>query len=152
VPPRATTDVLLRLRQVEERDAMRGLDRARQALDRATETRDDAIAARAELAMRMQREGTSRGPTTAGALVTREAYRSQLRIQVAASDERLRAGERALREALQALTEAQQRVEQALRARQAAQKQRAAEDKAQARRRERQDQAATDDRWRPPRR
>jgi hypothetical protein len=57
-----------------------------------------------------------------------------------------------MRTALQGLTEAQERVEQALRARQAAEKQRAAEDKALARRRERQDQAATDDRWRPPRR
>jgi hypothetical protein len=43
-------------------------------------------------------------------------------------------------------------VELALRTREAAEAQRDADDKATARKRERRDQAATDDRWRPPRR
>jgi hypothetical protein len=152
VPPRATTDVLLRLRQVDEREAMRGLEQAREVVEQATDRRDRAVAARSELAAEMEQLGASRPRTTAGALVTREAYRGQVRKRLAAADERVRTAEGALRAALQGLTEVQQRVEQALRARQAAQKQRAAEDKALARRRERQDQAATDDRWRPPRR
>jgi hypothetical protein len=152
VPPRATTEVLLRLRQVDERETMRGLERARQALERATEARDRALAVRAELAQQLERTGASRGRTTAGTLVTRDAYRAQLRGQAATADEELRAAERALRQALHGLTAAQHQVEQALRGRQAAERQRTAEDKALARRRERRDQAATDDRWRPPRR
>jgi hypothetical protein len=152
VPPRATTNVLLRLRQVEEREAMRGLKQARQVVEGATATRDRVAGERAALASEMERVGASRARTTVGALVTRETYRRQLRQQLADAEERNRAAERAVRAALKGLAEAQQRVEQALRARQAAEKQRAAEDKALARRRERQDQAATDDRWRPPRR
>jgi len=43
-------------------------------------------------------------------------------------------------------------VERALRTREAAKAQRDADDKADARKRERRAQAASDDRWRPPRR
>jgi flagellar biosynthesis chaperone FliJ len=152
VPPRATTDVLLRLRQVDEREAMRSLEQARQVVEEATRTRDRVVGERADLLSQLEKAGTERPRMTVGTLVTREAYKTKLRHQLAEADAQVRTAERAMRTALQGLTEAQERVEQALRARQAAEKQRAAEDKALARRRERQDQAATDDRWRPPRR
>jgi hypothetical protein len=152
VPPRSTTDALLRLRQVEERAAMRALEAARQAVDRATGARNHAVTARAELAERMERLRATAGKTTAGQLVARDTYRGELRELARAGDERVRAAERALGEALRGLSQAQLQVEQALRSRQATQRQRTVEDKALARRRERRDQAATDDRWRPPRR
>ena len=131
---------------------MRALERARQEVERATATRDHAVAARGELLGRLARAGARSGRATAGALVTRDAYRGDLRTRQAAMEERIRVEERALQVALDGLTEAQKQVEQALRAREATERQRAAEDKALARRRERRDQAATDDRWRPPRR
>jgi hypothetical protein len=152
VPPRATTEALLRLRRVDQREAMRALERARQAVDRATEARERAMASRATLAQRKEELRATPDRVTAGALVNREAYRAQLRAELEAADERVRARQHELRDAVHELTQAQKQVEQALRAREAAQKQRAAEDKALARRRERRDQAATDDRWRPPRR
>ena len=59
---------------------------------------------------------------------------------------------RTVRETTTAVAAAQELVERALRARDAAEAQRTADDKAETRRRERRDQAASDDRWRPPRR
>jgi hypothetical protein len=142
----------LRLRQVDEQEAMRGLERARQAVERATGARDRARAEMSELSQRMEQSRAGSGRMTVGALVARDGYRTQLRTLLAGAEERVRAGERALRDALRGLTEAQQQVERALRAREAAERQRSAQDKTLARQRERRDQAATDDRWRPPRR
>jgi len=134
---------------------MRALEQARRAVERATEARDQAVATRDLVAKQLAEAtgaGGQRGRITAGTLVTRDAYRGELRSLREAADERLRAGEWALQGAMDALTAAQKQMEQALRARQATERQRTAEDKALARRRERRDQAATDDRWRPPRR
>jgi hypothetical protein len=83
----------------------------------------------------------------------RDAYRAQLGAQLDVAAERVQAAKRALQEATRTLSDAQTRMEQALRAREAAEAQRDENDNAELRRRERRDQAASDDRWRrPPRR
>jgi colicin import membrane protein len=151
VPPRATTEALIRLRQAGEQEAMRALRRARDAVERAQSARERAVAAQGALTERMQRLNAA-SARTAGALGLRDAYRAQLRAQLDGASERAQATARALREATQALGGAQRQVEQALRAREAAEAQRDADDKAEGRRRERRDQTASDDRWRPPRR
>jgi hypothetical protein len=151
VPPRATTDALIRMRQAEVEEALVGLQRARDVVDRAKVARDQAVAAQQALAARM-REVHAAAARTAGRLGQRDAYRARLRSQLDAAGERVNATARSLRDATNALTEQQKRVELALRTREAAEAQRAADDKAEARKRERRDQAASDDRWRPPRR
>ncbi len=130
---------------------MRGLQRARDAADRARVGRDQAVAARAALAERMQRL-TAVAARTAGRLGQRDHYRAGLRAQLDGAAVRVEVTARALRDATQAVTAAQAEVERALRARDAAEAQRDADDKAEARKRERRAQAASDDRWRPPRR
>ena len=89
---------------------------------------------------------------TAGQLGQRDHYRAQLRAQLDSAGDRLDATARASRDATHAVAVAQQQLELALRTREAAEAQRDADDKADARKRERRDQAASDDRWRPPRR
>ena len=130
---------------------MRALQRARDSAERARVTRDQAVAARAALTERMQRLTAATG-RTAGQLGQRDQYRAQLRSQLDGAADRLEATTRACRDANQAVATAQQQVELALRAREAAETQRDSDDKADARKRERRDQAASDDRWRPPRR
>jgi hypothetical protein len=139
------------MRQADVEEATRALQRARDAAERARATRDQAFAARAALTERMQRLNAA-AARTAGQLGQRDHYRSQLRAQLDGAGERLNATARAWRDANRAIAVAQQQVEQALRAREAAEAQRNADDKADARKRERRDQAASDDRWRPPRR
>jgi hypothetical protein len=139
------------VRHAEEQEATRGLARSREAADRARAARDQAVAAQAALTERMQRLHAA-AARTAGQLGQREAYRAQLRGQLASAGERVQVTARALRDTLAAVTDAQHKVEQALRAREAAEAQRDADDKLEARKRERRDQAAADDRWRPPRR
>jgi hypothetical protein len=156
VPPRATTETLLRLRRAEELEAMRGLAEARAAVDRAETARAAAVAAWDALQARLRESavGDGRGRRRVrrvGELAAREAFAGELRAQLGAVQARREALERQVRQALQGVTAAQQRVEQALRAREAAGLQREAEEKAGVRRRERRDQAAADDRWRPPR-
>lgn len=130
---------------------MRALQRARDGVERARGARERAVAAQATVAERMQRLNAA-SARTAGALGLRDAYRSRLRSQLDAASERAQATMRALRDATDGLGEAQRQVEKALRAREAAEARRDADDKTEARRRERRDQAASDDRWRPPRR
>jgi hypothetical protein len=139
------------MRQADVEEAMRALQRARDAADRAEAARDQAVAARATLDDRLRRlpPATSR---TAGQLRLRDQFRTQLRGRLAAAGERVSTTGRALRAALDAVALAQREVELALRAREAAEAQRSADDKSDARKRERRDQAAADDRWRPPRR
>ena len=151
MPPRATTDALIRMRQADEQEAMRALGRARDGVGRARAAHEQAVAARAALTERLQRlhAATAR---TAGQLGQRDHYRAQLRAQLDGAGERVQATARALREATRALAAAQTEVELALRAREAAEAQRDTDDKTEARKRERRDQAASDDRWRPPRR
>ena len=151
VPPRATTDALIRMRQAEVEDALAALQRARDAVGRAKAARDQALSAQHALVARMQQLNAATA-RTAGRLGQRDSYRSQLRAQVESAGERVNVTARSLREATSVLTDSQARVEQALRAKEAAEAQRAADDKADARKRERRDQAAVDDRWRPPRR
>ncbi|HWE26879.1 MAG TPA: hypothetical protein VHB97_02705 [Polyangia bacterium] len=139
------------MRQADVEDALRVLQRARDAAERAHATRDQAVAARAALQERMQRLH-AKAARTAGQLGLRDHYRAQLRSQLDSVDERMRATGRAFRAATQAVAAAQQQVELALRAREAAEAQRNADEKLDARKRERRDQAAADDRWRPPRR
>jgi hypothetical protein len=141
---------LLRLRRAEELEAMRGLADARAAVDRAEGARAAARAAHRELAERL-RKPAGGGRVRVADLAAREAFAGELRERLRAAATRLEAAERGLALALRAVTAAQERLEQALRAREAAGLQRDAEDKAMARRRERRDQAAADDRWRPPR-
>ena len=152
VPPKATTDALLRLRRTEELEAMRGLNRAREAVERATRGRDTALAALGALEQRMAVLNGAAARTTAGTLAQRDVYRAQLRKQVAAAKARLRTAERAMAEAMRGREAAQRALEHGLRAREAAEAQREATATAESRRRERRDQAASDDRWRPPRR
>lgn len=130
---------------------MRGLQQARDAAERAKTAYERATAAQAALSERLQRLHAANA-RTAGRLGLRDAYRSQLRTQLDAAGERVQAAARTLRVATAALGDAQQRVEKSLRAREAAEARRDADDKAEMRRRERRDQAASDDRWRPPRR
>jgi hypothetical protein len=151
VPPRATTDALIRMRQAEVEEALVGLQRARDSVERAKGARDQAVSAQQALAARMRELHVAQA-RTAGRLGQRDVYRARLRSQLDAAGERVHLTARTLREATNALTDAQKRVELALRAREAAEAQRAADDKAEARKRERRDQAANDDRWRPPRR
>lgn len=151
MPPRATTDALLRLRQAEIEEAMRDLERARQAAERARAARDQAVAARAAIMERIHRLNAA-AARTAGQLGLREHHRARLRAQLDGAAERIEATARASRDATHGVASAQHRVEQALQARKAAEAQRDADDKAEARRRDRRDQAAADDRWRPPRR
>jgi hypothetical protein len=151
VPPRATTDALIRMRQAEVEESMRALERARDSAERARVTRDQAVAARAALTERMQRLNAA-AARTAGQLGQRDHYRAQLRSQLDGAADRLETTARACRDANLAVATAQQQVELALRSREAAETQRDADDKADARKRERRDQAASDDRWRPPRR
>ena len=92
------------------------------------------------------------GPRTAGALRRRDNQRAQLRAHLAAATEQVTAAARTLRDCERTLDEAQRALEQALRAREAAKSHRDSEEKTESRRRERRDQAASDDRWRPPRR
>jgi hypothetical protein len=139
------------MRHADVEESMRALERARDAAERARVTRDQAVAARAALNERMQRLNAA-AARTAGQLGQRDHYRAQLRSQLDGAGERLNATARAWRDATNAVAAAQQQVEQALRAREAAEAQREADDKADARKRERRDQAASDDRWRPPRR
>ncbi|HEY1586222.1 MAG TPA: hypothetical protein VGH63_11090, partial [Polyangia bacterium] len=122
---------------------MRALQRAREAADRAQASRDQAVAARAALATRMQRLHAA-GARTAGQLGLRDHYRARLRAQLDAASERMNATARAARVATDAVGVAQQQVERALRAREAAEAQRNADDKSEARKRERRDQAAAD--------
>jgi len=130
---------------------MRALQRARDAAERARAGRDPAVAARRAIAERMQRlNGVA--ARTAGRLGQRDHYRAGLRAQLDGAGARVEATARALRDATHAVTAAQADVERALRARDAAEAQRDADDKADARKRERRAQAASDDRWRPPRR
>jgi hypothetical protein len=131
---------------------MRGLNRAREAVERATKGRDAALAQQAGLAQRLQALSAAAVRTTAGLLAQREVYRMQLRKQLEAAGERVQAAERGVAEAVRGRDAAQRTVEQALRAREAAEAQRDATKTAESRRRERRDQAASDDRWRPPRR
>jgi hypothetical protein len=130
---------------------MRALQRARDALDRARALRDQAVAAQVAIAERMQKlsGATAR---TAGRLGQRDAYRAQLRGQLDAAGERVRVTARGIRDAAHALGEAQKQVEQALRAREAVESQQKAADKQESRKRDRREQAASDDRWRPPKR
>jgi hypothetical protein len=151
VPPRATTDALIRIRQADVEDALRRLQAARDVVERAKVARDQAVSAQQALAARM-RELHAATARTAGRLGQREVYRAQLRAQLDTAADRVNATARALRDASNGVGDAQARVEQALRAREAVEAQRAADDKAEARKRERRDQAASDDRWRPPRR
>jgi hypothetical protein len=151
VPPRSTTDALIRLRQADEHEALRMLQRAKQEADRAQGARDQALALQAALTERMQRLHAA-SARTAGQLGRHDLYRRQLRAEVETATARVQATERALRTANQALGAAQEKVEQALRAREAVEAQRSADDKAESRKRERRDQAASDDRWRPPKR
>ena len=130
---------------------MRALQRARDAAERARAGRDQAVAARRAIAERMQRLN-GMATRTAGRLGQRDHYRAGLRAQLDGAGARVEATARALRDATQAVTAAQAEVERALRARDAAEAQRDADDKAEARKRERRAQAASDDRWRPPRR
>jgi hypothetical protein len=139
------------MRQADVEESMRTLQRARDSAERARVTRDQAVAARAALTERMQRLNAA-AARTAGQLGQRDHYRAQLRSQLDGAAERLETTARACRDANLAVAAAQQQVEQALRAREAAEAQRDADDKADARKRERRDQAASDDRWRPPRR
>jgi hypothetical protein len=139
------------MRQVDVEEAMRALQRAREGAERARVGRDQAVAARGALNERMQRLNAA-AARTAGRLGLRDHYRAQLRSQLDAAGERVSATSRALRDANHAVSTAQADVERALRARDAAEAQRDADDKADARKRERRAQAASDDRWRPPRR
>jgi hypothetical protein len=151
VPPRATTDALIRMRQAEVEEAMRALQRARDAADRARVVRDQALAKQATIGERMQKL-QAMAARTAGQLGRRDQYRAELKALLEGAAERVGASERALRESTNVISTAQEVVERALRAREAAQAQRDADDKAEARKRERRDQAANDDRWRPPKR
>jgi len=151
VPPRATTDALIRMRQAEVEDGLTALQRARDAVERAKAARDQSVSAQQALSARMQQLNAATA-RTAGRLGQRDSYRAQLRAQWVAAGERVNVTARALRDATNALSESQARVEHALRAKEAAEAQRAADDKADARKRERRDQAAVDDRWRSPRR
>lgn len=139
------------MRQAAVEEALRGLQQARDAVERANVAREQAVSAQHALLERMQRLHAA-AARTAGRLGQRDVYRAQLRTQLDGAGERVAATGRAVRDAGQALADAQARVEQALRAREAAEAQRAGDDKADARKRERRDQAAIDDRWRPPRR
>jgi hypothetical protein len=139
------------MRQADVEETMRALQRARDGIDRARAGRDQAVAARAALTERMQQLNAA-AARTAGRLGLRDHYRSRLRGQLEAAGERVHATARALRDATHAVTAAQADVERALRARDAAEAQRDADEKADARKRERRAQAASDDRWRPPRR
>jgi len=151
VPPRTTTDALIRMRHAEVEEALRGLQRARDACERARAARDRALAAETAIGERMQRlQQVTAG--TAGQLGRRDRYRAELRALLDGAAERVATGERGVRESTQGVAAAQQLVERAVRARDAAEAQRDADGKAEARRRERRDQAANDDRWRPPRR
>jgi hypothetical protein len=152
VPPKTTTDALIRLRQAEELEAMRSLNRAREGVERATKGREAALAAVVGLKQRLHALSTASARTTAGTLAQREVYRTQLRKQLDAANLRLQKSERGVAEALRVRDTAQKALEQALRAREAAEAQREATETAESRRRERRDQAASDDRWRPPRR
>lgn len=130
---------------------MRGLQRARDAADRATLVRERALAKQSAIAERIGRlqEAAAR---TVGQLGRRDQYRQELRTLLDSAVERVETSMRTIRETTTAVTAAQELVERALRARDAAEAQRTADDKAETRRRERRDQAASDDRWRPPRR
>jgi hypothetical protein len=139
------------MRHAEVEDAMGVLQRARDAADRATALRDQALAKQAAINERIQRLQQAEG-RTAGQLGRRDRFRAELRALLDGADERVKASSRAMRETQQAVTTAQELVERAVRAREAAEAQRAADDKADARKRERRDQAASDDRWRPPKR
>lgn len=130
---------------------MRALQRARDGAERARIGRDQAVAARSALAERMSKLNAA-AARTAGRLGMRDHYRAQLRSQLDAAGERVNATGRVLREATNAIEAAQRQVEQALRSRDAAEAQRDADDKADARKKERRAQAASDDHWRPPRR
>jgi hypothetical protein len=152
VPPKATTDALIRLRQAEELEAIRALMRAREGVERATKGRDTALGMLAGLKQRLQALSAAGAQTTAGTLAQREIYRTQLRRQIDVANGRLQSAERSVTEALRGRDTAQRTLEQALRAREAAEAQRDATETAESRRRERRDQAASDDRWRPPRR
>ena len=130
---------------------MRGLADARAAVDRAESARSAAQAASQELAARLRNPDATSGRRRVGELAAREAFAVQLRGKLTAAKARLQQAEQAVTLALRGVTQAQERLEQALRAREAAGLQREAEEKAGMRRRERRDQAAADDRWRPPR-
>jgi len=139
------------MRQAEVEDAMRALQRARDAADQARAVHDRTVAKQAAIEERMARlqETPAR---TAGQLGRREHFRAELQALLDGAAERVAASERALRESTERIASAQGLVERALRAREGAEAQRDADDKADARRRERRDQAASDDRWRPPKR
>jgi hypothetical protein len=139
------------MRQAEVEDAMRGLQRARDAADQARAVHDQAVAKQTAIDERMARLQKTRA-RTAGQLERRDHFRAELQALLDGAAERVAATERALREATELIASAQQLVERALRAREGAEAQRDADDKADARRRERRDQAASDDRWRPPKR
>jgi hypothetical protein len=152
VPPKATTDALLRLRKAEELETMRGLNRAREGVERATRARDLALGTLAGLEQRIKAWSAQGKHSTAGVLAQRDVYRAQLRRQLDVAKGRVQTAERALAESLRGRDAAQRALEQALRAREAAEAQRETTETADSRRRERRDQAASDDRWRPPRR
>jgi hypothetical protein len=152
VPPKATTDALLRLRKADELEAMRNLGRATDALEKAKQARDAAAAGVTALERRVKSLVSAAGRTTVGTLAQRDVFRAQLRKQLEAAKSKLTIAERALTETLRARERAQRAVEQALRSREAAEAQRDATSAAESRKRERRDQAASDDRWRPPRR
>jgi len=139
------------MRQAEVEDAMRALQRARDAADQARAVHDRTVAKQAAIEERMARlqETPAR---TAGQLGRRDHFRAELQALLDGAAERVAASERALRESTERIASAQGLVERALRAREGAEAQRDADDKADARRRERRDQAASDDRWRPPKR
>ena len=139
------------MRQAEVEEAMRGLQRARDGADRARALRDQALAKQAAIGERMQKL-QAMAARTAGQLGRHDRYRAELRALLDGAAERVAASERALRESANMIPTAQGLVERALRAREAAEAQRDADDKAEARKRERRDQAANDDRWRPPKR
>jgi chromosome segregation ATPase len=151
VPSKATTDALIRLRRAEEQEATRRLRQARDGVERATAAREAAVGAWAALKQRLERLAAASGHTTAGTLSRRDAFRAQLRKQLDAARARVDGTQRVIKQAFRDLEAAQKALEQALRARQATEVQRDAAETAEARRRERRDQSASDDRWRPPR-
>jgi hypothetical protein len=148
MPGKVGRDAILRLRQVGELEARRGLAEAEAQLAAARAAHTRAVAVATQAAARLAAGGTTDSTVRASRLAAREQYRGAARQELrVAEDARLAAARRLLR-AETALDGARKKLETAARAKEAATQQVRADKLALARGKARREERASDDAWR----
>ena len=148
MPGKVGRDAILRLRQVTELEARRGVAEAQAQVDEARAAHARAVAVADAAATRVA-AGEAAGPAVrASRLALREQYRIAARGEQRRADERRLAAARALARAQSTLDAARRTLEAAARAHEAATQQVRADKLAAARGKARREERASDDSWR----